>query len=52
MADSPITEGIIERLMTGVDTEDIYIGDVSDVQLYGQQYLRRLSGHPARAPGQ
>ncbi len=44
MADSPITEEIIKRLVAGVNTRDVHIGDFSDVQLYGRKFRRRLDG--------
>ena len=44
MADSPITKEIIERLLSGVDTTDVPIGDVSDEQLYGRKFRLRLNG--------
>ena len=44
MKDSPITDEIIERLLTGTETKEIRTGDVSDIQLYGKKFRRQLDG--------
>jgi hypothetical protein len=44
MKDSPITDEIIERLLTGSETKEIRFGDVSDIQHYGKLFRRDLDG--------
>jgi hypothetical protein len=39
-----ISDEAIHQLLTGEGTEDIYVGDASDLQLYGRRHLRKLSG--------
>ncbi len=49
MARPQITDDFVQRLLAGEGTEDISIGDVSDIQLYGRLHRRRLSGADEQA---
>jgi hypothetical protein len=40
---------LVRRLIAGVDTQDIVVYDVSDLQLFGRRHYRRLTGELAQA---
>jgi hypothetical protein len=44
LANSPIPDDHVARLIAGKDVENIAVFDVSDHALYGRKYCRRLSG--------
>ena len=44
MLRAKITDDVVKRLLSGDETEEISIGDVSDVQLYGRMQHRHLTG--------
>ena len=44
LADPPITDAIVQRLIDGTDTETLVFYDVSDCQIYGSKHRRNLSG--------
>ncbi len=40
----PITDDVVARLIDGTDTETLAFYDVSDCQIYGRKYCRKLTG--------
>lgn len=44
LANCPITDDHVARLIAGKDVENIAVYDVSDHAFYGRKYRRRLSG--------
>ena len=49
LLEPPITDEIVARLIDGADTESLAFYDVSDCQIYGRKYLRKLTGPLADA---
>ena len=43
LADSPINDTVVRRLIDGSDTETLAFYDVSDCQIYGRKHRRTLS---------
>jgi hypothetical protein len=47
-----ITDAVVQRLISGLETEEIVVYDVSDCQLYGEKHYRKLTGQWAQAAEQ
>lgn len=48
IAPHAISPAIVERLIAGIETEDLVFNDVSDHQLYGRKNRIRLTGEAAK----